>query len=169
MGYRSAVTNPFGNHNLSMNQVTPRLPVQRVFTRVGTAAFRAQPPPLLRGSHGTAANRRRGTGTLGQDLLAERLMAVEVVAEPGDTPWGVRQPAGARRQFAILLGVAILRGDERRGQWEHRLLSRGEQDLGDGRVVVLDCGSGERARAAIGQGIASEAKYCVPSAPPENR
>ena len=55
--------------------------------------------------------------TLVTDRLAERLVAIEVIAQHGDPPRGIarappRQPTAGGRQFTVLFVVAILGANE---------------------------------------------------------
>ena len=82
-----------------------------------------------------------------QDAATEGLMGVEIVAQEGDRALEIAggvllQPAFGGGDFAVLLGVAVLRGDELGPQGDDLRASRGDDDRGDGAVVVGDLAVG---------------------------
>jgi hypothetical protein len=91
---------------------------------------------------------------LRQDLLAERLMAVQIIAQHGGAPRcqlrpPALQPTRACLELAVLFGLSVLRHDELRGQGQDRLLPRGDDHRRDRRMVVLGLAIGQRARGAL--------------------
>lgn len=91
---------------------------------------------------------------MGQYLLTERLMAVEIIAQHGGAPrreaWApALQPAGGGVALAILLGLPVLGLDELRRQREHRRLTRGDQRWGGRDVVILGLAVGQGAGRAL--------------------
>ena len=83
---------------------------------------------------------------LKQDAATEGLMGVEIVAQKRDVVVQARQiargllvqPAFGGGDFAVLLVVAVLRGDELRAQRDGVLLAGGDDHRGDRAVVVGD-------------------------------
>src|SRR5664279_4801723 len=78
-----------------------------------------------------------------QSAPAKGLMGVEVVAQQGGLEWGISgpiflEPAFGGGDFAVLLGVAILGGDELRAQGDGLRLAGGHDDRRDRAVVVGD-------------------------------
>jgi len=76
-----------------------------------------------------------------EHLAAEGLVGVEIVAQQsviaGVIAEGVgAQPAFGRGDFTILLGLAVLRGDELRAQRHDLGVAGAEDDGGDGAVVM---------------------------------
>jgi len=87
-------------------------------------------------------------------LLTERLMAVQVVAQESDAPCRVmrppvKKPALAGGQFAILLGMAILRLDELGCQGNDAILAWRHQHRRDGDVTVQCLANGKTVAADV--------------------
>jgi hypothetical protein len=110
--------------------------------------------PLIEQRMGARLTDEDELAALRQDLLAERLMAVQVVTQHGGAPrFQLRtpalQPTRACIELAVLFGLSVLRHDELRGQGQDRLLSGGDDHRRDRRVVVLGLAIGQRARGAL--------------------
>ena len=91
---------------------------------------------------------------LREHLLAERLMAVKIVAQHGGAPRrDMRapsvQPTRGGIEFAVLFCLPVLRANEFRRQREHRCLSRCEDHRCHGDMGVLDFAVTRRARRAL--------------------
>lgn len=82
-------------------------------------------------------------GELAQHPLAMGLVAVQVVAQVGDTPWAIvraplLQPAASGGPFAVLFVVTILGQNKVRRQGHHVLLARCDQCRGDRDMAIED-------------------------------
>src|ERR1017187_3917882 len=96
---------------------------------------------MVKGGMGVGLADKDEVEVVPQRAATKGLMGVEVVAQQGGLERGVSgpiflKPAFGGGDFAVLLGVAILGGDELRAQGDGLGLAGGHDDRGKGAVVV---------------------------------
>ncbi len=128
-------------------------PARGDHARQRTLAFEVR-QPLIEGGVGLGQAHEQKVAVLGQNLLAEGLVTVQVITQEGDRAQRreprrpLRQPSRAGGQFAVLFEVTILRRDERGGQGKHGRLARRDQRRGDGAMDMAGLTVGQRAGRA---------------------